>query len=77
MMVIPISFLNSSPSLCIFKNLTGVPCPGCGTTRGFCSIMQGNFKQAYEYNKFIFITFPLAVIIWGRYLVWNVRKLKA
>lgn len=37
-------------SVCIFKNLFGVPCPGCGLTRGFISILRLDFKSALRYN---------------------------
>lgn len=37
-------------SLCIFKNLFGFSCIGCGLTRGFVSVLKLNFKSAAEYN---------------------------
>lgn len=41
---------------CIFKQLTGLPCPGCGSTRAFVHLLHGDIKQAMWYN-------PLAIIL--------------
>jgi len=35
---------------CIFKNLFGICCPGCGLTRSFRSIIQLDFYSAFNYN---------------------------
>lgn len=37
-------------SLCPIKNFFGVSCFGCGMTRGFISILNFDFKTAFEYN---------------------------
>jgi hypothetical protein len=49
-------------TICIYKNITGHNCPGCGTTRAIAAILQGKFAQAFSYNKLIIITFPL--LLW-------------
>ncbi len=36
--------------LCPIKNIFGVPCFGCGMTRGFISILELDFKTAFEHN---------------------------
>lgn len=36
--------------LCVFKRLTGIPCPGCGLTRGFLAILRLDFSSAFSYN---------------------------
>lgn len=35
---------------CIFKNLFGICCPGCGLTRSFIAILQLDFYSAFNYN---------------------------
>lgn len=40
----------SSPLVCPLRTLTGIPCPGCGLTRSFLAIAQGNFGEAVSYN---------------------------
>lgn len=41
---------------CLFKNITGIPCPSCGSTRSVLSLVKGNFFNAILIN-------PLGVII--------------
>ena len=47
--------------ICYFAVLTGLPCPGCGLTRGFCAIAHGRFADAWAYNPFAFALYGLTV----------------
>ena len=38
--------------LCIFKNITGVPCPSCGTTRAIQLILHGKIIESLYMNPF-------------------------
>jgi len=40
------------PGVCLFKRITTIPCPSCGTTRSVMSILQGNFADALYWNPF-------------------------
>lgn len=40
---------------CIFHDLTGFYCPGCGITRMLFSILKLDFYQAFRYNPLVFI----------------------
>ena len=40
------------PSLCAFRSITGLPCPGCGLTRAFVSLSRGNVARAWDLNPF-------------------------
>lgn len=40
---------------CIFHELTGFYCPGCGITRMFFAILKFDFYQAFRYNPLVFI----------------------
>jgi len=35
------------PSLCMFKNITTLDCPGCGITRSFVYAVHGHWYEAY------------------------------
>jgi len=49
-------------SLCIFKAVTGKPCPGCGMTHAFIHISQFEFIKAFHENPFS-IPFYLIMLI--------------
>ena len=39
------------PEMCIFHNLTGVPCPGCGLSRSIISALHGDFLLSMNYHR--------------------------
>lgn len=45
----------SSPS-CLFRDLSGYPCPSCGGTRALRAMVTGDFRRAFLVN-------PLAVLL--------------
>ena len=61
---IPVDWLNKQHSICLFKNLTGHECYGCGITRAVVSTVHLHFETAFHYNKLIIIVFPLLVYVW-------------
>ncbi len=38
------------PGTCTFREITSVPCPGCGLTRSFISLGHGRLLDAWNYN---------------------------
>jgi hypothetical protein len=47
---------------CLFKALTGLNCPGCGSQRALHALLNGRFNEAWQYNSFIFIASPIALL---------------
>ncbi len=47
--------------LCWFKSLTHHPCPACGLTHSFLAIGHGRWSEAWSYNPFGFVWYPLAL----------------
>lgn len=41
---------------CPFNKITGYKCPGCGMTRVVNSLMHLEIKEAFKYNKLIFLS---------------------
>ena len=37
-------------AFCLFRAVTGLPCPGCGITRGVIAIARGDFRKAWHRN---------------------------
>jgi hypothetical protein len=71
-LLVPLSWVESQHSVCLFRNLTGHECYGCGMTRALSAFMHFRFAEAYHYNKLVIIVFPLLVYIW----VTKIRSLK-
>jgi hypothetical protein len=59
----------ASSTICLIKNVTGMPCPSCGITRSVLAILDGNFMQAILINPLgaiaamLLITVPLWILI--------------
>ncbi len=47
---------------CPFFYCTGIPCPGCGITRSFIALVQGDFNASFQYHAFGIIFMAIAVI---------------
>lgn len=73
--------------ICSFKAFTGLPCPGCGLTRGFCAISHAQFSDAWEFNPFSFVLYIAGVFVIASPILvsrfhsltseWSVKVLKA
>jgi hypothetical protein len=48
------------PSLCMFHNITGFDCPGCGITRSFIYALHGQWDNSYLMHLW---GIPLAAIV--------------
>ncbi len=49
---------------CLFRTVTGIPCPTCGMSRAFLSLLNLNLKQSFEFHPFLIpalITIFLAI----------------
>ena len=46
--------------VCPFRALTGLNCPGCGTTRGLHQLLHGNVIAAFEFNPLTMLLLPVA-----------------
>ncbi len=48
----PVHSVDSGPTTCLFRILTGLPCPACGMTRSWVHLAHGDVATAFEYNLF-------------------------
>lgn len=71
---LPLSALEGAP-LCIFLLSSGRPCPGCGMTRAFFSVMKGRIGAAFAFNPvFTALYFPIMLILFGNDLYCFIRR---
>ena len=66
---IPEESIYNGKSICIFTNIFGVECWGCGITRAIFSVLYFRFTEAWEYNRLVTIVFPLLVFEWIKSVV--------
>lgn len=64
--------ITTDRSICLFLNLTGIPCPSCGMTRATISFIKGDLSGAF-YNHPLFFLPAVVVLISHK----KVRKNKA
>ena len=39
---------------CLFREILGIPCPGCGMTRALVSVLRLDFGAAFAYHPVVF-----------------------
>lgn len=64
-------------SLCLFRRVSGVPCPGCGMTRAFAHLAKGEWSEAARDHPLSFLVAPelaLAWLAWGLSLSGRLHK---
>ena len=59
--------VSESGTICLLRNLTGLPCPTCGMTRSFCAISRGRVGAAIDLH-------PLGPIIYAVFALVMVRS---
>ncbi len=50
-------------SPCPFRNITGLPCPGCGTTRSVGALTRGDFTEAWHFNPMGYAAAAVLIIL--------------
>ena len=56
-------------STCVWRAVTGLPCPGCGMTHALLAIARGNLRDAWQFNRGSVAVAPI--------LVWTgIRKMR-
>jgi hypothetical protein len=48
---------------CLFHALTGLQCPGCGTTRALHHLLHGDLAGAFRLNAMLFAVAPFAALV--------------
>ncbi len=56
----------NGPTLCPFKAMTGLDCPGCGGTRAAHHLFTGHLATAVDFNVLAVLAMPF--ILWGLFV---------
>lgn len=59
---------------CVFRELTGLDCPGCGGTRMVWYVLHGDLVHAARYHLFALLMIPLVVYV---YAAWTAKRVFA
>jgi hypothetical protein len=60
-------------SLCLFRRLLAIPCPGCGLTRAVAALARGDLGAALAYHPAAPVLVAEAAGLW---LVWGAALLR-
>ena len=58
---------------CLFHQMTGFSCPGCGMTRATCAVLHGHPGEALRLNALGMVLVPLTLLGMGLELAGWVR----
>ncbi|MDD3242918.1 MAG: DUF2752 domain-containing protein [Eubacteriales bacterium] len=61
----------SSGLSCVWYQLTGYYCAGCGITRGLHELLNGHWYAAFRMNPFMFVVIPAACVL----AVWEISRI--
>ncbi len=54
---------NVLDSMCMFKNIFGIPCPSCGMTRSCLALAKFNISDAIYYNPFSLLLMGVTIFV--------------
>jgi len=57
----PSRLLRDGPTVCMFRRITGRPCPSCGLTRSWNAVSRGRLLDAVRAHPLGPLTFALAL----------------
>ncbi len=66
---IPLENICNGNTICIFTNIFGIECWGCGITRAIFSALHFHFYDAWEYNPLFVVVLPLLLFLWLRAII--------
>ena len=64
----PGNYLFAMP--CPFAQLTGLLCPGCGSSRATHSLLQGDLLMALRYNPVMIVLLPFIAVLYVQRLLY-------
>ncbi len=66
---LPVERLDTLPSLCLIKAITGRECAGCGMTHAASALLHGDVSSALQYNWRIMIVAPILLWVFWRSII--------
>ncbi|MGK2860160.1 MAG: DUF2752 domain-containing protein [Thermoanaerobaculia bacterium] len=60
-------------TICLVRNWTGFPCPGCGVTRAIAAMLRGAWAEAFALHPLAPVAVAEAGVVW---VAWGVSLLR-
>jgi hypothetical protein len=60
--------------ICPFHKMTGLNCPGCGSTRAFHELLHGHILAALRCNALVMVALPVAVWLAMKRVIGHSQK---
>lgn len=60
-------------TICLIRNWTGVPCPGCGVTRSIAALLGGDYAEAFSLHPLAPFAVTEAAVVW---VAWGFSLLR-
>lgn len=74
--LIPLDAEGHGPTICLMRNIFGLPCPFCGATRAFIEFGHGRSDWISNYNGFWVIVSIAAIVFTAIALLASLRDSK-
>ena len=58
------------PGLCMLRETTGIPCPGCGLTRSLVAAVRGDWSSSFAYHRLGPVLFVYLILQAAYRAVW-------
>ncbi|CAN5401768.1 hypothetical protein BH11PSE11_BH11PSE11_14720 [soil metagenome] len=75
--VVPILMSMGEVPLCVFRRLSGLPCPLCGATHACAALIDGDLLTAWQANPGVIVLVAIALTqtVQLAYEAWSARRL--
>lgn len=60
-------------TICLLRNWTGIPCPGCGVTRSIAALLHGDYAEAFTLHPLAPFAVTEAAVVW---VAWGFSLLR-
>lgn len=71
----PMESMDEGSTLCLWTNLTGKNCYGCGISRAIIYFFRGDFTTAFHYNRLVILVAPLLLFYWLKQLLLSSKNI--
>lgn len=77
LLILPATFFDDGPPMCLSVILLDTECLGCGMTRGIMHLIHFDFTEAAYYNPGSFVVFPILAFFWAKWFLADLKSLRA